>query len=117
MAFSTTAGAGGTTLAGTTGVDALTVTPSSITQAVTVDALGGNDVFNTITTSAASYTVNLGGGNDTASLAGATASAVRAGSGNDAVTVTAALGTSDIFGGEGNDTITTSRYCCHQLHH
>jgi Ca2+-binding RTX toxin-like protein len=108
LAFTTTTGSGGTSLIGTSGVDVLSLNPATITGSVYIGAQGDNDVLTLQTSTANSYTINLGTGNDTISAAGATSSAIRGDDGNDTITISGQLTTSTVSGLNGIDTITIS---------
>jgi hypothetical protein len=112
LAFTTTTGAGGTSLIGTSGVDTTSITPSALTTAgVYIQAEGDADIVNTLAggSTATNYRVLLGAGNDTLNVASAmTSSTVIAGDGTDAITVSGNLTTSTISGLNGVDAFNLS---------
>ena len=104
MAFTTTVGAGGTSLIGTSGVDSTTFAPSTLAPTVFVGAQGDTD-FVTITASASGYTVRGGAGADTINAAGFSKSLVTGDDGDDKITITGTIQSSTVSGLEGADTI------------
>jgi len=109
LAFTTTTGAGGTSLIGTSGVDTQTVAGSAFP--LYLGAQGGRDVIAFTTAPITSLTANLGAANDTASFVAAadvTGSTVNAGLGEDTITLTGDFDTSTLRGGSGDDALTVT---------
>lgn len=106
MAFTTTTGAGGTSLLGTSGVDTTTFTPSTITSAVFIGGKGDGDFITLQTNQANGYSVFGGTGTDTITAAGFKNSLVSADEDNDTITSTGTIEKSTVSGLNGNDTIT-----------
>lgn len=112
MAFTTTTGAGGTSLIGTSGVDIANITPSALTTAgVYIQAEGDNDIVNIAAGAQAVslYNLVLGSGADTVTVgAGSTFtnSTLKAGDGTDALTFNANISGSTVSGLNGIDAIT-----------
>jgi len=107
LAFTTTVGAGGTSLIGTSGVDTTTFAPGTLATAVWIGAQGDTDFVTLQTNQANNYTIYGGGGVDTITAAGLRNSILKADDGNDVITInTNALQDSTVSGLEGNDNIT-----------
>ena len=109
MAFTTTTGAGGTSLIGTSGVDVQTVAGSSFP--LYLGAQGDKDVIAFTTAPVASFTGKLGDGDDTVSVAAAadfSKSTLDADKGKDTIALTGDFDSSTLRGGEGNDTLTVT---------
>ena len=105
MAFTTTVGAGGTSLIGTSGVDTTTFAPGTLATAVFIGAQGENDFVTLQTNQANNYTVRGGAGVDTITAAGFRNSLVTGDDGNDTITVTGTIQSATVSGLEGVDTI------------
>ena len=129
MAFTTTTGAGGTSLIGTSGVDTVSLNALSVTAPIYIGAQADADIVNFITNAASSVTAELGQGNDISTIGVAmgssklqgnlgddtfningalTSATVNGNAGTDTITVAAGLTltTSKLYAGQGNDTIT-----------
>jgi Ca2+-binding RTX toxin-like protein len=107
LAFTTTTGAGGTSLIGTSGIDTASLTTTGFASNVYVAAEEANDNFSVTTGvgSATGYSVFGGAGADTINFAVLLSnSAVKGGEGDDIVTLNA-LASSTVSGLDGIDTI------------
>jgi Ca2+-binding RTX toxin-like protein len=105
LAFTTTVGAGGTSLIGTSGVDTTTFAPGTLATSVFIGAQADTDFITLQTNSANNYTIRGGAGVDTINAAGFVNSVVTGDDGNDAITITGTIQSSTVSGLEGNDTI------------
>lgn len=105
MAFTTTVGAGGTSLIGTSGVDTTTFAPGTLATSVFIGAQADTDFITLQANQANNYTVRGGAGVDTINAAGFINSIVTGDDGNDAITITGTIQSSTVSGLEGNDTI------------
>jgi Ca2+-binding RTX toxin-like protein len=106
LAFTTTVGAGGTSLLGTSGVDTTTFAPGTLATAVFIGAEGDTDFVTLQTNQASAYTIFGGQGVDTITVAGLKNSLLKGDDGNDVITInTNALQSSTVSGLEGNDEI------------
>jgi serralysin len=106
LAFTTTVGAGGTSLIGTSGVDTTTFAPGTLSTAVFIGAQGDADFVTLQTNQASNYTIRGGAGVDTITAAGLNNSILTGDDGNDVITInTNALQNSSVSGLEGNDNI------------
>ncbi len=105
MAFTTTTGAGGTSLIGTSGVDTATVAGNSFP--LYVGAQASNDVI-ALTGSTAQARVELGQGADSFTAAGFATSTVSGNDGNDVISFTGTItgSTALVNGNAGADSIT-----------
>ncbi|CAK6697475.1 calcium-binding protein [Synechococcus sp. CBW1107] len=103
MAFTTTTGAGGTSLIGTSGVDTLSLTGNAVP--LYVGAQAANDVINFANTTTTA-TVEGGKGADTIILATNTGNFVNGGLGNDSISNSGTMTGGLIQGLGGADTIT-----------
>jgi len=107
LAFTTTTGAGGTSLIGTSGVDATNLTPSSLVSALYIGGQAAGDTV-TLLADTTNTTAEMGQGGDTFTGAfDATNSTIRGGDGNDIITLVD-LDNTLINGNAGLDTITIS---------
>jgi Ca2+-binding RTX toxin-like protein len=86
LAFTTTTGAGGTSLIGTSGVDTVALNAAVVTAPFYIGAQADNDVVSLITNAAQTGTIDLGAG-------------------NDIFTSTVTLGASTVRGNDGTDII------------
>ena len=108
MAFTTTVGAGGTSLIGPSGVDTTSIAGTNLVSGVYIAAEGSGDVVNVITSPASNFTVYMGSGNDTFNAAVAlTGTSVKLGEEVDNATVVN-ITNSTISGLNGVDTITAN---------
>ena len=105
MAFTTTVGAGGTSLIGTSGVDTTTFAPGTLATAVFIGAQGDNDFITLQTNQANNYTIRGGTGADVINAAGFRNSVVTGDDGDDTITITGTIQSSTVSGLEGVDTI------------
>ena len=106
MAFTTTVGAGGTSLIGTSGVDTTAFDPGTLLTSIYIGAQGDDDVVNFQTSSANSANVNMGTGDDIVNVAaGLRNSFVRLDDGADTITTAGTLQSTTISGLNGIDTI------------
>ncbi len=105
MAFTTTVGAGGTSLIGTSGIDTTTFAPGTLATSVFISAQADNDFVTLQTNQANSYTIRGGTGNDTITAAGFRNSLVTGDDGTDTITVTGTIQNATVSGLEGIDTI------------
>jgi Ca2+-binding RTX toxin-like protein len=105
LAFTTTSGAGGTSLIGTSGVDTTAFDPGTLATQVFIGAQASDDIINLQTNPATNYTINGGTGADLINAAGFTGSRVLLDDGNDTITVTGTVRSSTISGLNGIDTI------------
>jgi hypothetical protein len=102
----------GVTTDGTTGNDFFTVDSAAFKQA-TINGFAGNDTIEAIKggTNGTSTVIDAAGGADLINVSGVTVSAgnYKAGAGGDKLNFSAVsfIGGSQLFGGDGNDTITT----------
>ena len=108
MAFTTTVGAGGTSLIGTSGVDTTAFAPGTLATAVFIGAQGDADIVNLQSNQANSYTIQMGSGNDTINAAGLRNSTVKGDDGNDTIAITGTIQASTVSGLNGIDTITVA---------
>ena len=125
MAFTTTTGAGGTSLIGTSGVDTASLGANSFplfigaqaaadvisfsgAVASATVALGAGGDGLTLSTTLASSTLSGNDGNDTISISGTISSSalVNGNAGNDSIAINAASSGVRVLGGADNDTIT-----------
>ena len=106
LAFTTTSGAGGTSLIGTSGVDTTAFDPGTLSQQVYIGAQGDADIINLQSNPATNYSIYGGSGNDTINAAGFTTSTVKLDDGNDTITITGVVRSSTVSGLNGLDTIT-----------
>ena len=106
MAFTTTVGAGGTSLIGTSGVDTTTFAPGTLATSVFIGAQGDTDFITLQANQANSYTIRGGAGNDTITAAGFRNSLVTGDDGVDTITSTGTIQSATVSGLEGNDVIT-----------
>ncbi len=109
MAFTTTVGAGGTSLIGTSGVDTTTFAPGTLATSVFIGAQGDNDFITLQVNQANNYTIRGGAGVDTITTTGDAAgfrnSLVTGDDGNDVITISGTIQSATVSGLEGNDTI------------
>jgi Ca2+-binding RTX toxin-like protein len=105
LAFTTTVGAGGTSLIGTSGVDTTTFAPGTLATAVFIGAQADSDFITLQNNQANNYTIRGGAGVDTINAAGFLNSIVTGDDGNDSITITGTIQSSTVSGLEGNDTI------------
>jgi len=106
LAFTTTVGAGGTSLIGTSGVDTTTFAPGTLATAVFIGAQGDNDFITLQANQANNYTIRGGAGVDTITAAGLSNSILTGDDGNDVITInTNSLQSATVSGLEGNDNI------------
>ena len=105
MAFTTTTGAGGTSLIGTSGVDTATVAGNSFP--LYIGAQAANDVV-VMTGSTASVKAELGKGADNFTAAGLATSTISGNFGNDIISISGTVtgSTALVNGNQGVDTIT-----------
>jgi len=129
LAFTTTSGAGGTSLIGTSGVDTVSLNAGSVSAPLYIGAQADNDIVNFITNAVSTARVELGKGNDistigvnagTTTLSGndgddtiningsITSSTINGNAGADTLTMAdgVTITTAKVYGGQGNDTIT-----------
>ena len=104
MAFTTTTGAGGTSLIGTSGVDTAALAANSFP--LYIGAQAANDVVS-FSGAIQSVTANMGAGNDGLTLSSTVASStLRGNDGNDTITISGALSSSALVNGNaGADSI------------
>jgi Ca2+-binding RTX toxin-like protein len=105
LAFTTTTGAGGTSLIGTSGVDATSLAGNQFP--LFIGAQAANDVV-TLTGSSQDITAELGQGADTFVSAALSSSTVAGGAGNDSITFSDTLTGGLIQGNDGVDSITVA---------
>jgi len=106
LAFTTTTGAGGTSLIGTSGVDTASVAGNLFP--LFVGAQAANDVI-TLSNTTTSVTAYLGAGSDTFTAGALGSSTIQGNDGNDLITLTGALTSSALVNGNaGSDTVTFS---------
>jgi len=106
LAFTTTVGAGGTSLIGTSGVDTTTFAPGTLSTRVFIGAQGDGDFVTLQANQATNYTIFGGAGNDTFTVAGLNTSLLKGDDGNDIITLqTNAVSSSTVSGLAGTDTI------------
>ncbi len=105
MAFTTTTGAGGTSLIGTSGVDTLNLGANS--YPLYIGAQGAGDLIN-LQGNISSVDANLGEGGDafSAGLNAISASTIRGNDGNDTISTAALTDAALINGNAGQDTLT-----------
>jgi hypothetical protein len=109
LAFTTTAGAAGVSLIGTSGVDVTELAPSSLVASIYIGAQAANDVV-VVTASGEDLEANMGQGDDTFNANAAIeldASTVRGNDGDDTITFAVVSGLVDSFinGNAGDDTM------------
>jgi len=108
LAFTTTVGAGGTSLIGTSGVDTTSFAPGTLATSVFIGAQGDTDFITLQANQANSYTIHGGTGNDTITAAGFRNSLVTGDDGVDTINSTGTIQSATISGLEGNDVITVA---------
>ena len=108
MAFTTTTGAGGTSLIGTSGVDTLNLGANSFP--LYIGAQAADDLITVSTGAISSVDANLGAGNDLfTSTQAISASTIRGNNGNDTINLSGALDSSALINGNaGEDTMSVS---------
>jgi len=109
LAFTTTVGAGGTSLIGTSGVDTTTFAPGTLATAVFIGAQGDNDFVTLQNNQANNYTIRGGAGVDTIITTGGTSgfrnSLVTGDDGNDVISIAGTIQSATVSGLEGTDNI------------
>jgi len=108
LAFTTTVGAGGTSLIGTSGVDTVALNAGAVIAPIFIGAQADNDIV-TLTAATNTATVDMGTGADIVNTNAAVGtSTVRGNDGNDTINITAGLRASWFNGNAGNDNITVA---------